>query len=320
MKGPAQAGSGSGPRRKLSRSVWLVLCLTAVFVLACLVLSSDPVEDRIGKGPATMLLIAAFWVFYFFLDWTYELELLRQAREDFSGFCLNAMDREIARVLKRGVPSSQRDKDRTLAAMATFGRVDTLKLLLRADANPNARDANGVRPLMCAARYGQVAAVKALLKAGAGVNRADNEGSTALLVAVRYNEQAVVRALLNAGADVNVQDATGGTPLMMAAAQGTPKCIQLLVKAGADLNTRGPDGLRPLDFAALAGSPENIRALIEAGAEVNAHDDSGYTALMAATGGKPGQPPSLKRTAGKVVPGHAGQQASPGGPGRPEKP
>ena len=83
---------------------------------------------------------------------------------------------------------------RTLAAMATFGRVDTLKLLLRADANPNARGANGVRPLMCAARYGQVAAVKALLKAGAGVNRADNEGSTALLVAVRYNEQAVVRA------------------------------------------------------------------------------------------------------------------------------
>ena len=103
-----------------------------------------------------------------------------------------------------------------LFASATVADVNDC---LEGDADPKARDKNGVTPLHFAAVHGKNPAVLgALLDAGSELEARNKNGWTPLHVAAGFNENlAVLAALLDAGADPKARAEAGWTPLHFAA-------------------------------------------------------------------------------------------------------
>ena len=143
--------------------------------------------------------------------------------------------------------------------------------------------------------------ITTLIEAGANVNAKDKNGMTPLMYAVRVSTLEVITALIEAGADVNARNYESFTfyssPLNIAIHFRTPQAgwffnsypefVAALIKAGADVNARDKDWETPLMHAAYSNSnPKLITALVEAGAELNTKDKNGMTALMHAAGSK----------------------------------
>jgi ankyrin repeat protein len=94
---------------------------------------------------------------------------------------------------------------------------------------------SGVTSLHNAAAFGPVESVRLLLKAGAEVNARDSRNMSPLFFALASEHPAIeiVRVLISAGADVNTPDSSGDTPLDWAEKFGYPEIIAELKKAGA---------------------------------------------------------------------------------------
>ncbi len=82
--------------------------------------------------------------------------------------------------------------------------------LLQKGANPNARDKNGITPLMMATTLRFAEGAETLLARKAKVDDANNSGETALIRAVQLRDLAMVRLLLKAGASADRQDTIAG--------------------------------------------------------------------------------------------------------------
>jgi ankyrin repeat protein len=150
-----------------------------------------------------------------------------------------------------------------------------------------ARDQRGATPLMHAAAFGNFATLKLLVEAGAEVNARSASDATALLWCARDPEKA--RFLIEHGADVNVRSKLGMTPLKVAALRpGGSETVALLLAKGADINIQGgPINASALYLAAFAGEVDTIRLLLEKGADPHTKMIAGINALTAAslTGG-----------------------------------
>jgi ankyrin repeat protein len=120
------------------------------------------------------------------------------------------------------------------------GRIDRMKGLLAAGADPDGLGSDGLSPLHSAARQGNVEMIKLLLEHGADVNvfaNSPHEGYA------------------------NVQ------PLHWACRSGNYEAVVALVEAGAELNTRsGPYNVTPLGLAAYGDYHTVVRYLVERGA------------------------------------------------------
>ena len=94
----------------------------------------------------------------------------------------------------------------------------------------------------------QTEAVRELLKAKADIEARDNNGLTALIWATSTGQIEVVRELVRAGANIearskiDARSKIGGTALMWAAAVGQTESIKELLKAGADKRARDDYG------------------------------------------------------------------------------
>ncbi|KAL8946056.1 MAG: hypothetical protein Q9222_007493 [Ikaeria aurantiellina] len=77
---------------------------------------------------------------------------------------------------------------------------------------------------------------KLLLKAGADPNARNKTGRTPLHTAVSKDNSAAARWLLKVGVDVNVQDAWKETPLHFAAQHKNAEITEMLLEHGADVN------------------------------------------------------------------------------------
>jgi len=110
--------------------------------------------------------------------------------------------------------------------------------------------------------------VKVLLKAGADPDPACKYGHTPLHNLAIKGDVAVMELLLDHKAEVNVFNGNGNTPLHNAAQFGHPRAVELLINRGADINAqtyRGrSDGKTPLHSAIFTiGEPDHHIAVIE---------------------------------------------------------
>jgi ankyrin repeat protein len=174
--------------------------------------------------------------------------------------------------------------------------------LLRAGADPKAKNEFGASPMSEAAFVGNVAIMEALLKAGADPDSPGADGQTALMIVARTSNVAAARLLLEHGAHVNASELQKEqTALMWASAQSQPAMVRELIAHGADVNARSHvnddvaqvssepraqhlsyGGLTPLLYATREGCLACVQTLVEASAKVNMPDPEGITPLIMA--------------------------------------
>ena len=186
---------------------------------------------------------------------------------------------------------------------------DPLELLLDRKADPNMTEEDGTTPLMLAAKHGSCAAVKLLLKAEADPNRAlFHNDRTPLYFAAQGNHADIVKLLLRHGADPTVAEGSCGmTPVYIAAANNSAAALEILLQ---DTSTRrhrelgrrlhrdsaapamvcraDPDtceqisGASPVFAATLRNNVEALEVLLSHKADPNTPDANGCTPVYVA--------------------------------------
>jgi uncharacterized protein len=211
----------------------------------------------------------------------YKAEELIQYTDDVKG--LSALIAQGVDVKRPGKNSQGRT---LLVSAATAGKIAMMDVVLKAGADPNAKDENGMTALRHVAWDGrnQVNVTQRLIAAKADVNIAADDDWTPLIQAM-YNDPSaavpVAQLLLQAGADASVVNDEGNSALMLASKHGMAVLIPALVKAGADIDERGRDGTS-LGLAAEEGETAVVQALLEANADPNLGNRDNQTPLMKA--------------------------------------
>lgn len=158
-----------------------------------------------------------------------ELErLLTRQTEDVNGTDPSTGDTALHRLLKKENPNLQ-----------------SLKLLIEADADVNVKNKRGETPLHCLLDHESpsLRALDLLLSAGAKVNKRDRAGYTPLHTYAVYPQHnaEVFERLLKAGADANAPNSDGLSPLHRVLAQDDPdaepnlETAKVLLQGGAKI-------------------------------------------------------------------------------------
>jgi ankyrin repeat protein len=198
--------------------------------------------------------------------------------------------------------------------------VNTWERQVTSEPRMQARPSGGFTPLLYAARKGCLQCAEILLKAGADKDLTDPDGVSPLLLATLNFNFDIAALLVQKGANVNKWDTWGRSPIYAAVDMNTLptggradrpsldkttglELIAMLLDAGANPNLqlklfppyrslrddRGADtllsvGTTPLIRASKAGDIEAMKLLLAHGANVDLPTANGITPLMAAAG------------------------------------
>ena len=121
---------------------------------------------------------------------------------------------------------------------------------------------------------GDAVAVERLLRAGANPECKNPQGLTALMLAAAEGTESVIRTLVIAGADVNrvvtvSYPATSGATTLMAAcneSSGSVAAVQTLLELGADPNATDSLGRTAHDYAEISGYSDIVAYFVAIGA------------------------------------------------------
>src|ERR1700722_8630808 len=143
----------------------------------------------------------------------------------------------LAALLMKHVEVNAREDDGATALdwAATRCNLEIAAMLLKAGANPNLTNEQGIGPLYLAIANGYPAMVQLLLAKGADPNVAREDGETPLMTAARLNQLEVMKTLLDHGAQLNAKEKKFGQTALMWAT-GHPAEVHLLVERGADVH------------------------------------------------------------------------------------
>ena len=164
---------------------------------------------------------------------------------------------------------------------AGFGTLETMKLLIEAGAEVDARNDRNSTPLHWA--VSDTGKIRLLLARGADINAKTERELTPLgLAAMQRFDIAPLELLLEKGANPNIASINGQTPLMAAASAGNVEAMELLLGKKADPLAVAGSGAVALMAAAASRNPEAVKLLLKHGAEVNAKTKRDQTAIFEA--------------------------------------
>jgi ankyrin repeat protein len=165
--------------------------------------------------------------------------------------------------------SAQTDTSPPLFAAIQRGSASDVDRLLKAGANANAVDADGVPALMAATLFANAGMLEVLLARGADPNRTGPGGATALMWAAPDVEK--MRRLIAHGANVNARSETDRTAFLVAASfPGTVNALRLLLDHGADLRAEDRGGSTALSLAIRSASIDVVQFLVGRGLDPTA--------------------------------------------------
>jgi len=199
---------------------------------------------------------------------------------------------QVAELLAKGARVDQCDSfDRSALMYAAWaGQPEALDVLLKAEADINLRDSEGMTPFLFAAggkkrilelSPGTMRCLRVLLDARSDVNASSIRGFTALSMACKAGSPTATGFLLSKGANPD-QEVAGNSlsPLCSAAHRGHVKILELLIAGRADPSKADSDGETALMTASGAGHEAAVNLLIDAGANARANMQDGVTALL----------------------------------------
>ena len=185
------------------------------------------------------------------------------------------------------VNAANSNGDTALLLACSAAQIELVRLLLKANANPNVVNANGEASL-----HGAIAAscseetLQDMIDHGADVNATNKRGRTPLLLSCFYRQIDSVKVLLGARADPTIVDEEGFSCLHAAIdGQCSKDTLQALIDHGAYVDATRKDGANALLRACYTGQSESVRFLLEAGADVNIVKSDGSTCLHYAVHG-----------------------------------
>lgn len=164
-----------------------------------------------------------------------------------------------------------------LQIAAMNGRVESLKVFIKAKYSVNATSKDGWTPLHLAAQNGHLEAVKILIGARAKINVLTNTKRTPLHQAAQNGHVEVVDKLIKKRAVINAAEESGWIALHLAANFGHPNIVEMLLNAGANLNACSRTKRTALHQAAEKGNLNVVELLVRKGASIDAQDDQGMT-------------------------------------------
>ena len=164
--------------------------------------------------------------------------------------------------------------ERPLHVATYSGRVDIVRLLLRAGANPNAANICGHTPLMalCSNTTGRDDSwrdiMQALLQAGADLSLVDKEGFPPLFHAYAGGRMDIIRAVIsNAPHTLNQRGSLGQSALLMAAKDSPVNVLQHLRSERATHRRILEHDSGPLTAAVVNGHKNVVRTLTKYGSD-----------------------------------------------------
>lgn len=187
-------------------------------------------------------------------------------------------------LLKAGVDVNvqTRDGTRPITTAAYFGHLEIVETLLDAGADIKYLDkAVGIsNPLCVAASANQVEMIKLLLRRGMDIEAPTHSGDTALILSALDNRFDAVKELISQGANLEAVNHQGNTPLLAASYKGNCHIVDELIKHGANHDHTNKDTRFPLIIAAEGGFHKCVRSILKAGANPNRMDRLNNSAIV----------------------------------------
>ncbi|NUO47865.1 MAG: hypothetical protein HOV80_03305 [Polyangiaceae bacterium] len=204
---------------------------------------------------------------------------------------------KLKKLLDAGANVGVRDKQgwTALHAAANEARLQSVELLLKLGADPNAEDEQEDTPLhhAFAARANindreladRAAIAQALIEAGADIDASGSEGRTALWGAcnlARGKATNLVAFILSKKPNLNAADQEDYSILHIATIWNHESVVRAATAAKAAVNAKDNEGGTPLLHAAFHGRTELVKLLLASKADPNIASKDGYTPLRAA--------------------------------------